>query len=392
MSKALFINGTAHGHLNPTFPVVRELAARGEEVYYCSTGDFKRQIECAGAIFIDCGEDLDARLRAFRPTGNHPFYTLIEFLLYQDIVMSRIILDRTRRMDFDYIVHDAMLGGGSIVARVLGIPAACTCASFAFPHPPVPPAALEHGAHPQLDAICRQAEEFRKQSGIPLDIMDIFFQREKMNIVFTSRMFQPGGDGFDDTFRFVGPSIDDRREEETEFPSDFIGGKLVYISMGTINNNCIDFYMACMEAFKGVDATVVMSVGKKVDIGTLGPIPRNFIVRSWAPQLTVLKKASAFVSHGGLNSVSEALYFGVPLVVIPQGNDQPMVAQRVSALGAGIQLKMEDITPDLLLHALCSVMEDAAYRQAGSAIGRSFAESGGYRKAADDIIELSSGI
>jgi MGT family glycosyltransferase len=389
MAKALFINGTVHGHLNPTFPVVRELAARGEEVFYFSTADFKAKIEASGAVFMDYGERLGRFLKSYRPGGDHPFFTLIEFLLGQDIAMSQIILDEVEGMRFDYVVHDAMLGGGNIVAGKLGLPAVCSCTSFAADRLPLPPRMLAKGFHPQLDAIYERLDLYAAEHGDAPSLMDIFFQREALNIVFTSRHFQPGGEGFDGSFQFVGPSFDERREDGESLPEQMAGSPLVYISMGTINNDCAVFYRTCMEAFGGDGRTILMSVGSKIDIPSLGAIPENFVVRNHVPQLKALKKASAFISHCGLNSVSEALCCGVPIVAIPRANDQPAVANRLAALGAGLKLEMAEITPNLLKNSVDQVISDESYGAASRIAGASMLAAGGCKAAADRILEYT---
>ena len=391
MSRVLFINGNAYGHINPTLPLVKELQARGEEIVYYSTADFKERIEEHGAAFADYGEVLGRFLRNFKPSGNHPFYTLIEFMLQMDEAVIPIILEREKGKQYDYLIHDSMFGGGSILARLLGLPAVCSCSSFAMNRLPVPPHMVESGFHPQMDCFIKQAESFGKTFGVGTPgALDVFFKREKLNIVYTSKYFQPESGAFDDSFKFVGPSISQRNE-----PADFSleypdGRRVIYVSLGTINNECPDFYRKCMEAFAQTDCRVVMSVGRKTDIASLGEIPENFIVRNHVPQLEVLKKADAFISHGGLNSVSESLYYGVPLVIVPMANDQPMVARQVVSLGAGIGLKSEEITPELLRESIFRLLADGSYKAESRKIGDSFREAGGYRVAADYIMQYTS--
>lgn len=121
--------------------------------------------------------------------------------------------------------------------------------------------------------------------------------------------------------------------------------KIIYISLGTIYNSSLEFYENCFKAFKDMDVEVVMSIGKKIDINTFKDIPSNFIVRNYVPQLEILKYADIFITHGGMNSTNEGLYYELPLVLIPQSVDQPFVANRVAKLGAGIVLKKDEITP-----------------------------------------------
>ena len=104
--------------------------------------------------------------------------------------------------------------------------------------------------------------------------------------------------------------------------------------MGTVFNEQPALYEKCFEAFKDVDATVVLVVGKKINISQFENI-ENFKLYNYVPQLEVLQHADVFVTHGGMNSSSEALYYGVPLVVIPVTGDQPFVAKRLTEVGAG---------------------------------------------------------
>lgn len=81
-----------------------------------------------------------------------------------------------------------------------------------------------------------------------------------------------------------------------------------------------------------------------------------------APQLSVLKMADVFVTHGGMNSVSEALVHGVPLVVIPFITDQPTNARRIEELGLGKRLDYKAISSELLKATVLSVMKNKDIR------------------------------
>jgi glycosyltransferase, MGT family len=134
----------------------------------------------------------------------------------------------------------------------------------------------------------------------------------------------------------------------------------------------------------------VMSVGKKCDISSLGRLPENFIVKNYVPQLEILKHTDVFISHGGFNSVSEALYNEVPIIAIPMVNDQFMVAQRLAKLGAGIPLKMNEITPEILKASVDNLLSEPAYKEASRKISESFHHGDGLAKAADYILNLGS--
>lgn len=77
-------------------------------------------------------------------------------------------------------------------------------------------------------------------------------------------------------------------------------------------------------------------------------IPSNFMVKSYFPQLEVLKRAEVFITHAGFNSVNEALYFGVPMLALPQVNDQHMVAKRLVSMHLGMAESMKELSSEIL--------------------------------------------
>ncbi|MBB2184379.1 glycosyl transferase family 1 [Lachnospiraceae bacterium MD1] len=389
MSNVLFINGNLHGHINPTLPIVKELVAQGETVYYCSTSEFQQRIEATGANFINYGHRVDQFLQSFRPHGNHPFYTLMEYILGMDLTVVASVIELAEHLQFDYIIHDIMFGGGNILAHKLGIPAIASCSSFVMEKLPLPDRMLEPGFHPQLDHLLDQLKLAKSEWSLPtLRISELFFKKEALNLVYTSKLFQPKSDCLDNSYCFVGPSIDSRNEElDFELSHEH---KTIYISMGTIENKCIDFYNRCIEAFANTDYQVIMSIGKRTQMSDLHQIPDNFIIRDYIPQLEVLKHADIMISHGGLNSVSEALYFGVPIIAIPISNDQPAVAKRLVELGAGIGLKMDEITAEVLQSNVYTILANKHYRIQSAEIGDSFREAGGYKSAVEAIIKYKS--
>ena len=389
MSNVLFINGNLHGHLNPTLPLVRELVEKGEDVRYFCAEAFADRIHAAGARIIGSGEEMEHFYNSYRPTGNHPFYSIIEYILQMDRVLIPAVLDKTKGMHFDYIVHDSILGGGKLLGERMGLPTISSCSSFAMNRLPVPDRMLERGFHPQLDEFYATLESTCKEWNVAVpSVLDIFFKKGGLNIVYTSKEFHPDADSFDDSFRFVGPSIKER-DEQMDFPFERLDSrKMIYISLGTINTQHVDFYRKCMEALGSTDLQVVLSIGTKTDLAVFDTVPENFIVRNVVPQLEILKRADLFISHGGLNSVSESLYYGVPVIAVPMVNDQHLVTRQLTEAGAGFGLKMQEITAEGIRNDVFHMLSDDRFREASRKIGESFRTAGGYKKAADYILDF----
>ncbi|YAR63724.1 nucleotide disphospho-sugar-binding domain-containing protein [Bacillus cytotoxicus] len=174
-----------------------------------------------------------------------------------------------------------------------------------------------------------------------------------------------------------------------EFPFDkLIGKEVIYLSMGTELNQQIELYNTCFRALEEFDGVVVISVGKDTDMTKLTNIPSHFIVRPYVPQLEVLKYTNVFITHGGMNSVNEGLYYDTPLLVLPITNDQPLVAKRVEELNAGIVLDYQNITPVALQKAVSHLLNNKIYKEGSRTVGLSLRKAGGYQKAVDEIMKF----
>ncbi len=158
----------------------------------------------------------------------------------------------------------------------------------------------------------------------------------------------------------------------------------------TIVNYDTDFYKKCFAAFKDYDVIFVLSIGNNLQVDNFKNIPENFIVRNYVPQLEILKYSNTFITHGGMNSVSEGLYYNVPLIVIPITADQPFVAQRVSELGAGISLLKDNINEENLKCSLDKLINESDLHKNATKISESYKNAGGYRRAADEIFNFKS--
>ncbi|MGZ3630878.1 MAG: nucleotide disphospho-sugar-binding domain-containing protein, partial [Ktedonobacteraceae bacterium] len=167
------------------------------------------------------------------------------------------------------------------------------------------------------------------------------------------------------------------------------GQTTIYISLGTVCNNQAAFYTMCFAALKDEPWQVVLSTGRQVDPQALGPIPANFLVWPQVPQLEVLQHASLFVTHCGMNSTMESLYYGVPLVGIPQMPEQMMTAQRIQELGLGTVLDEKTLTVEQLHATMKAALSNADYRTNAQAMQQHLRNAGGYTRAADAIMNFA---
>lgn len=388
MSKIVFFSIPAHGHTNPTLNVVKELVSQGHQVWYFSYNFLREKIESVGATFISCDDyDIEGKLTAkdsARLGKDLAFSTkiLVDTTLALDDMVSHYIKD----LKPDCIVSDSMALWGKAAALKFNIPFVCSTTTFAFNKYSAKimkqsPLKLLR-MFISMPEIAKQIERL-KNKGYPItNVLDIIGNNENLHtIVYTSREFQPYSETFSDKFSFVGPLV---RESVGDFKKT--KEKLIYISMGTVNNNMMSFYKTCISAFKDADYQVVISVGKMVNINDFGILPENISVFPQVDQIAVLKKADVFVSHSGMNSVSESLYFGVPLALAPQTTEQKGVAQRVLEKGAGVMLKKAN--KSALQSAVDKLLNDKSYKQNANKISQEFKSTSGAKGAVEKILEV----
>lgn len=127
---------------------------------------------------------------------------------------------------------------------------------------------------------------------------------------------------------------------------------LAYVSLGSISSNR-RFYEVVLETFRRLpEWQLVLSVGKLHSPESFSDIPKDAILVTYAPQLKLLERARLFISHGGMGSIKETLYFGVPTILFPVGADQPGNSARAIYHGLGISGDLHSVTPEKLLHLI----------------------------------------
>jgi len=388
--KTVYFNIPAHGHVNPTLPLVRELVRRGEQVIYYNAEEFRAKIEATGAEFRPYPDVADPAAINAASDDSKVFKTAV--LLHQVterlVPFARAELERERP---DYVMHDSLCLWGSLAAAILRLPTVVTIGTFAFGArvPNISAMAQEFLRNlPELaqmqwlDARLRRHYPHTRRPGD-----HAFNNTGDLNLVFTSREFQFAGDQFDDRYKFIGASFASRAGD-TSFPFDQLTRRpLVYLALGTIMSTRAHVYQTAIDAFRDFDGQVVIAAGKSAAL--LTDLPPHFIVREFVPQLQLLERADLFITHSGMNSVSESLYYGVPMVNVPQQFEQSLVAGRVQACGAGLTLggtpPYGSFSAAELRATAEQILANDHYRDQAQALGATLRAAGGYMRAADEI-------
>ncbi|MBJ8024992.1 macrolide family glycosyltransferase [Bacillus cereus] len=395
MANVLVINFPGEGHINPTLAIVSELILRGNTVVAYCIEDYRKKIEATGATFR-AFENFLSQINIMERVNKED--SPISMLSHMTEASERIvdqIIEETKGEQYDYMIYDNHFPVGRIIANVFKIPNISSCTTFAYNQYIIFNDEQESRQIDKNDPLYQSClagmEQWKKRYGMECtSLYDIMNHPGDITIVYTSKEYQPYSDAFDESYKFVGPSIANRKEIGNFPIEDLKNKKVVFISMGTVFNEQPELYEKCFEAFKDIDATVILVVGKKINVNQFKDIPYNFKVYNYVPQLEVLKHTDVFVTHGGMNSSSEALYYGVPLVVVPVTGDQPLVAKRVAEVGAGIRLNRKEITPKLLRETVEKVIDDVTFREKSRKVGESLRDAGGYKKAIEEIEQFMS--
>ena len=375
----------AHGHTNPTLGLVRALTGAGHQVWYFSFEEFREKIESAGAAFVGCdGYDFEMEDKGNADRVGKDKVYATELLVSSTLALDEMTTRVIGEIRPDIVVSDSVAFWGKLAAMKHGLPYVSSTTTFAFnKHSAkyMQESAWEIGrmlvAMPRIN---KQLKRLREKGYPVKSLLDIVQNDNDTNtIVYTSRYFQPCSETFSDRYHFIGPSI-----RPVTRPMEKTADRLVYISMGTVNQNR-EFYRNCIHALGQTDWQVVISMGTNPE--HYDHLPDNIQIYETVDQMAVLSIADAFITHCGMNSASEGLYFWVPLVLFPQTQEQNAVAKRVEELGAGVRLR--STSEEDILQALQQVLYEPGYRDSASEISESFRACGGAEEARMFLEEIA---
>ena len=384
MKKTAFFCIPAHGHTNPMLPVAAELVRRGNIVRFYSFNEFEEKIRATGAEFISCDSflpELTAREESGLKSVSATEMTIQDIRI--TLSMNGFLEEEFNAFQPDVVYTDSVCFWGKLNAWKHHVPMVVSTSTFAFNQ--MSSQYMKNTPKEMADLIFglpRISKELKKLEPYGYHVRGVLSLVQSDNdtdsIVYTSRRFQPYAESFSSRYAFVGPSV-----FSDALPNKGKARPLVYISMGTVVNDRPDFYRKCIEALKNLDADAVISCGNAVNPEELGDLPDNVRVYPSVDQLDILSRADAFITHCGMNSVSESLYMATPMILYPQTSEQKAVARRVTEMGAGVVL--EDDSSDGIRSAVRKILDNAAYGNAAAECGADFRSCPGPAGAAEFI-------
>ena len=366
----LVLVGLFDGHIPGMIEIVKDLTSLGHNVTCYILDKFKDRLKNTGT-----------KLKVFSiPPINVPPYMAKKAVnvFITGYSYDAILTDAVKSEDkYDYLLIDSFFDGNEI-NKIFKIPTVISV--YIFPLGEETP-------------FVKEFEERRLKPIIPvnkkfnLNIRDFirvhYIADAKYKLMLTSKLFHPQSEVIDDSFYFIGPSIEERPiDNNINFKKDE-NKILVYISLGTIFNDNFEIFKQFVEAFRNwKDFQVVISIGKRFVVKDLGDLPENILAFNFVPQLQILKIADIFITHGGINSINEAILLNnLPIIVIPQEIDQFDNAKKIEKLEAGINIDNNNLSPEIIRNAVIKFLEnEKKYKIGVDKICKSFKEAREERK------------
>jgi MGT family glycosyltransferase len=373
------------GHLNPSLALGRAVARRGHRVCVITSPSVREKVLAAGLEFepiavreheegaVQKGLDRLAKLRGAAAL----FYTGCMLARASQVFFRDVpaILDRR---SFDGLILDQVCPAAAVLAERRQLPYVVICNALPVhydPLSPPPPTLWRY----RTDLIGRVRNRITKsllppvydfitgakRAGVsPLMLCFATPQYGLAHIAQQPAFFDFPRVGLPAHFHYSGPWHEAARDDGVDFPWDWLDGRpLVYASLGTIQNGVEAAYRAMAEAVRDLDVQLVIALGGSERTLAID-LPKNVLVIPYAPQLRLLKRAAAAITHAGYNTAIECLAHGVPMVCLPVTNDQPGVARRVEWIGAGEVLPIGRVNAKRLRTLLVRVLNEPTYREA----------------------------
>ncbi len=389
MSRFLFVVPPLVGHALPTVALGQELIDRGHQVAWAGHAESIGPLLPSGARLIPVAADFagqtlaEVRHHSLGLRGAAAFRFLwADFLIPLAASMVPGVAAAVDEFAPDVLVVDQQAVAGALVARQRGLPWATSATTSAE-------LTDQFATMPKLGAWARQCMiDFQRGFAVLTDPVDLRFS-DHLVLAFTTPTLVGPALYFPDHYVFVGPSIGER-PGTPEFPWGWLDPdrQHLLVSLGTLNREVGQrFFATAMEAVAPLAHCLQVILTAPLDLAELPP--DHVLVREFVPQLDLLPHLDGVVSHAGHNTVCEALAHGVPLVVAPIRDDQPVIAGQVVNAGAGVRVHFGRVSVTELHNAITTVLDDPSYRAAARRVQTSFTTAGGSSAAADHLEKLT---
>ncbi len=168
---------------------------------------------------------------------------------------------------------------------------------------------------------------------------------------------------------YVGPLLWEPLAAPRDYLSD-AGDPWVLVTLSSQLQDDVPLARMALDALADVPVRVLATIGPGHQPDELEPLPGNARVVQYAPHAPVLQQSRLFISHAGHGAVMKALWYGVPMVLVPWGRDQPGVAARAERLGVARVIARDQLSEPVLTNAIRDVIGSTRYQENALAFSR----------------------
>ena len=337
MKKTIIFYGTpAHGHINPTLPIISELVKNGYRVVYYATKEFENLILSCGAEF----REYDFTGLDWKPEVGSRILKLTELVLKFTHKQQALLINELKELKPVLIIHDTIALWGRVIAAKKGIKAISVNTIITI-YPYTKKTLRMYLSRFALKSVADLSAlpgiiKYRKVS--KGNMIQALMNEEEFNVFTYPKEMHPDGDKMSEGCFFLGPSAILRQSESEGNTYN----NLIYISLGTIFNNSMSFYHRIMAEFVDSEYTVVVSCGKHSERLAKENTAKNIHFKSFVNQSEIMKQAKLFITAGGMNSLCEAVSNNVPCLMYPMQGEQYINCKSIEKLGFGKILKKKN--------------------------------------------------
>jgi UDP:flavonoid glycosyltransferase YjiC (YdhE family) len=356
---------SGYGHLQPLLPLSGELAHAGHDVAIATGPELRGRAEAAGFDAFVCGLDTGPAFERLAEQFPHQPYTRLApdeilgwFLphLFGEIFAPAMLDDLEpvlRRWRPDIVLHDAWEFAGPLAAAAVGIPSVSQTLGL-------------RTDDRILDSVGAAVAPLWRDRGLDPDPTAGVYRHLCLDISPPS-LRQPASAADRDVIRPLRPVASAPVSGEA-LPAWIQGRRdvpLVHMTLGTNTNSNLSAFASVIEGLGAAgELDVLITVGFGTDPDSFGALPPNVHVQDYVPQSLLLPHCSAVICHGGAGTTLSSLAAGLPLLILPQGADQYVIADLVVAAEAGLSLAPAEVSATSVRGSVSALLADPTYRAA----------------------------
>ena len=351
------------GHFGPLVPFARACLAGGHQVLVAAPESYARSVSDAGLVhapFADAPADLIGPVMSRLPSMS---FADADATVIRE-VFARIdahaalpaITETIDRWRPDVVLREPAELGSLAAAEVAGVPHAQVAIG------------MQEMLRTLLDLTVEPLAALAESVGLPQEQLSAAWRREPTFTTVPEQLDRAGDPGYREDLTLLRATSWEPSAEAAGEPLPAWGDPsqpLLYVTFGSVAGSLPPFAGVFKEAIDGLadlPVRVLMTVGRRLDVASLDPLPANVMVVPWWPQAQVLGHASAILHHGGFGTTMGALHAGIPQAVAPLfTGDQAVNGRHVASAGAGLTVEPGRDVVTRALAVLPDILEDPVY-------------------------------